>query len=67
MTDLDFIQIIEQYFIKYAHTDSQILMLKEWALGQDATLAARKIIDENIYWDIVKKVFSVSDSSLSKV
>ena len=53
-------------FVKFAQSDQQILKLKDWVMGDDPTLATREIFDKNLPWDIVKKVFSVGDASLSK-
>ena len=53
-------------FVKFAQSDQQILKLKDWVMGNDPTLATREIFDKNLPWEIVKKVFSVGDASLSK-
>jgi aminopeptidase N len=66
LTDTDRLQVLYKNYVKYALTDQQVLKLKDWILGDDPALAGRTINDNNLPWEIVKKVFSVSDSALSK-
>ena len=65
ITDTDRLQVLYKNFVKYAVSDSQVLKLKDWILGADATIVTREIFDLNLPWEIVKKVFSVADSSLT--
>ena len=64
--DYDRITILQKFYIKFAQTDAHILQLKKWLMKEDPTISARQIKDETLPWNIVKKVFTVSDSVLSK-
>ena len=66
VTHNDRLQVLFKNFVKFAQTDTQILKLKDWIMGDDPSLEGRQIFDKNLPWDIVKKVFSVSDSNLTK-
>lgn len=65
-SDVDLTTVLTRQFINYAQSDSDILKLKDFLLGADPSLADIEITDEDLPWEIVKKVFSVSDSVLSK-
>jgi len=60
LDDFDRIKVLSQHYINYADTDAQVLKLKDWLYGDDANLINLPLTDNNLSWQVVKKVFGVS-------
>lgn len=58
-------QVLVKHLINFAETDDQILLLKRFLMEEDQNISAQIIIDEDLPWLIVKKVFALK-GSLSK-
>lgn len=59
LTSFDRIKTLSKYYISYAESDSQVLRLNDWLHGDDPNLIILPILDNELAWQIVKKVFAV--------
>lgn len=66
MIDFDRIQVISKNYILYAETDSQVMLLNDWLHGDDPNLVILPLLDTQLSWQIVKKVFAVSTLSVDE-
>jgi hypothetical protein len=62
ITNEDRLTAYQKFFIKFAHTNDQVVELKDYLLGDDPTLKTRPIEDETLPWTICKKVFALPDT-----
>lgn len=59
--DADRLQILYKHYINYATTDAQKIQLNYFLQEQDLVEVTKiKDIDNELCWEIVKKVFSIS-------
>lgn len=66
ITNEDRLTALQKFYIKFAHTSAQVLKLKDYLFGDDPTLRTRPIEDEQLPWDICKKVFALPDSVVDR-
>ena len=58
--DKDRIFYLFRHYIGFACTDDQALQLKNALLNADPLLSHHKLTDNDLQWEIVKKVFGIN-------
>jgi aminopeptidase N len=66
ISDDDLITTLQRHYIRFAETEQKVLQLRKWVMKEDPTIEARDILDEQLPWEVVKKVFAVSDALLPR-